>query len=418
MLTRLLKAATWPIIHLGAVLLLVISMPYKSNINSVFLGLVVLIFLFSTPLKQHFRLCFRNKRILAFTFFFLLHVLSVFNSSNLAGATKDIVLKLPFLLLPISMAAFRRTPGRQKLILNAYIFNIFILSVVSFLKTYYTIFHGGLFNFKDVIGYDWAYFAFIMPEAVNVHAPYFSLYIGVALIFICHRLLNNFQAYSLPQKFGWLALSIYFLLFLAVLSSRTAIFATLFTLGIWVGVYLIRRGYTRYLIGFGITLFLILFSFYSYFPYLKKKVENRSGVSTRSYIWQAGSSLVKENILFGVGTGDIKDSLRAAYKKNGFEEGLAHTYNAHNQYLQTAIGLGAVGLIALLLVFFTLIAEALSTQNILLLAFVILFGLCCITESLLSRQHGIILFCFFSSVLPIFANVPKTAPVRYSGILK
>ncbi|WP_190277549.1 O-antigen ligase family protein [Adhaeribacter rhizoryzae] len=316
------------------------------------------------------------------------------------------------------MAAFRWTPSRQKLILNAFIFNILILSVVSFLKTYYKIFNGGLLDFKDVLGYDWAYFAFIMPEAVNVHAPYFSLYIGVALLFICRQLLNNFRSYSWHQKFGWLALLVYFLLFLAVLSSRTAIFATLFTLGIWVSIYLIRRGYTRYLIGIGATLLLILFAFYSNFPYLKKKIENRSGVSTRSYIWQAGNSIVKENILFGVGTGDIKDNLRAAYQKIGFEEGLTHTYNAHNQYLQTAIGLGAIGFIALLLIFFTLIAEALSTQNILLLAFVILFGLCCITESLLSRQHGIILFCFFSSILPIFENVPKITPARFSSSLK
>ena len=73
-----------------------------------------------------------------------------------------------------------------------------------------------------------------------------------------------------------------------------------------------------------------------------------NSVSFRLLEWRASLSTVAKSPILGTGTGDGQAALHDYYSTyNTSTTGL--TYNAHNQYLQTTIELGLVGLLLLLI---------------------------------------------------------------------
>lgn len=98
---------------------------------------------------------------------------------------------------------------------------------------------------------------------------------------------------------------------------------------------------------------------------------------------------------FGVGTGDVTPELVKLYKEQGEETAADHQLNSHNQYLQTGVELGWLGLLVML--FSMLPLARIVWQKKLILPGVFLF-LCTFNmlfESFIELQTGITFFCFF-----------------------
>jgi O-antigen ligase len=106
--------------------------------------------------------------------------------------------------------------------------------------------------------------------------------------------------------------------------------------------------------------------------------------------------------ILGTGAGDCEDELLKVYRKNNFEIALKASYNPHNQFLQTLLTLGPIGLFFLLGIFGSMLRRADRNQDFPLFLLVIVFAFSMITESMLERQSGIFLFtvltCFFAAV--------------------
>ena len=66
----------------------------------------------------------------------------------------------------------------------------------------------------------------------------------------------------------------------------------------------------------------------------------------------AQTHLIAEKPLFGYGTSDEKEVLLEAYEQEGFYHFAKKKLNAHNQYLQTGIAVGVVGMLVLMLMLF------------------------------------------------------------------
>ena len=109
--------------------------------------------------------------------------------------------------------------------------------------------------------------------------------------------------------------------------------------------------------------------------------------------------LVNANLITGVGTGDNKDELDELYKERGFKKAEVATLNIHNQFLETSIQLGLIGLMALLALFILPFVKAISNSNILLICFVVINGFFFMFESCLNRQAGVFYFAFVLSLL-------------------
>jgi O-antigen ligase len=81
-------------------------------------------------------------------------------------------------------------------------------------------------------------------------------------------------------------------------------------------------------------------------------------------------------------------------EKNNDRDGYG-AYNTHNQFLQSVLHNGWIGVIVFLLCFVVLIELAVKSKrrNYAFLIIVLLLYAC--IESVLETQYGIVLFCFF-----------------------
>jgi O-antigen ligase len=122
-----------------------------------------------------------------------------------------------------------------------------------------------------------------------------------------------------------------------------------------------------------------------------------NGVALRRALWVCSLDVIKNNPTVGVGTGDGQDELQAAYENRKFI--LASRYNrfnAHNQYLQTLINFGTVGLIVWLLSLGWLFVAFKSNRLLFVILGVLLFAM--LTESMLETNKGCLLMAFLVSV--------------------
>jgi O-antigen ligase len=128
---------------------------------------------------------------------------------------------------------------------------------------------------------------------------------------------------------------------------------------------------------------------------------------THYLIWQNAVSLMKKHLLFGVGAGDVHEELNKEFAKNGFEHGTESSFNAHNQFLNTGVALGFIGLLLFLAVVCYPAWLAFRSREWMYLLLLAVIFLNCLTESILERQAAILLFSFFYCLLAIRHNASE-----------
>ena len=138
------------------------------------------------------------------------------------------------------------------------------------------------------------------------------------------------------------------------------------------------------------------------------------GKSIRLALWTCSMDVIKRNWLFGVGTGDVQDSLQASYENRKFYfASRFNKYNAHNQSIEFWIGNGLPGLFIFIL---CMVLPAVLFHNkpgvleyflFLALAFTI-----SMTETLLNVNKGIIWYSFFNSIFAFVYLNPDVNSAR------
>ena len=112
--------------------------------------------------------------------------------------------------------------------------------------------------------------------------------------------------------------------------------------------------------------------------------------------------IISKHVIFGVGTGDVKDALMESYKEHQDVKILSQKLNAHNQYLQTFISLGIFGLILLLYMLFFPAIRAFRQKDFLFMIFLAIFAVNIMVESMLENQAGVIFYALFNALLFTF----------------
>jgi hypothetical protein len=115
--------------------------------------------------------------------------------------------------------------------------------------------------------------------------------------------------------------------------------------------------------------------------------------------WQAASAIIANNLLFGVGTGDIKNAFADHYEKTGSRLDMQFRHRAHNQYLATTVSFGLFGLFVFL---FSLFYPAIRLRKMLTyryFVFWITLTVSMLVEDTLETQMGVTLFAFFNTLL-------------------
>lgn len=133
--------------------------------------------------------------------------------------------------------------------------------------------------------------------------------------------------------------------------------------------------------------------------YKRGRDYNGHSVVMRWVYWKTAFQIFKENLLFGVGTGDIQDAFNKQYEKENSILTEKFRLRAHNQFITAFVTYGVVGgILFFVFLFYPFIALNLK-DNFLYLAFFLVMVLSMFTEDTLDTQVGLTLYVFFNSLL-------------------
>jgi O-antigen ligase len=151
----------------------------------------------------------------------------VFYSEDKNRATKGILSTLPFISLPLAIIFLTHLSSRQTDILKkVFVFSCFIISIFYFLQTTYrTGLWDGSYKLQTApVGYKSSYIVYHLTYhhlTPSIHAVFFSFYIAIAILII----IFEFQKQTIFSKIFQFFLTIYFSVYLILLTSFTINFA-------------------------------------------------------------------------------------------------------------------------------------------------------------------------------------------------
>lgn len=149
--------------------------------------------------------------------------------------------------------------------------------------------------------------------------------------------------------------------------------------------------------------------------YSKTGQLNGHSLTQRFEYWKAALDIIKNNLFFGVGTGDVPKVFEQEYIKMNSSLSQNWRLRSHNQYLSIAVAFGIIGLLWFIA---TLAAPFLiNTKKIsyLYITFFIIAIISFFTEDTLETQAGVTFFAFLNSYF-LFAKEsdPEVYPVEPS----
>ena len=360
---------------------------------------LVLFFFSAIPNRISFQAFINNlnPKLPAFWFlcFFLFHIIGMSYTQNTAIGWNDIASKLSFLIIPILLAA-TKIKLSLKQICDVFLVGLFFSCIFAFsYASYRSLIHAENNN--------WAYFK-ESYLSFSMHRSYYATYLVFGIIISVRRLFMN-RWYLIPTLF------LVSTLFLTYSKAGILIFMILIIPVIFFGFYNLNRRLFAYSIS--ILIPLLFFCLIMLSPTLKNRFtwminsfnnpslsNNFESNQTRIIMWQASLAVIKDSPIIGHGTGEVNEVLSNYNLKVGNKIHAEKKFNSHNQYLNTTIQLGILGLIPLIVIFYTSLSKSLKTKNIEFSYLIIIIFLTMLFESFLQTQAGIIpvtlLFVLFS----------------------
>ena len=126
---------------------------------------------------------------------------------------------------------------------------------------------------------------------------------------------------------------------------------------------------------------------------------NPSGHSVvqRLEFWKTAVGIIKANLLFGVGTGDVEKAFDTQYEEVNSPLTKEWRLRSHNQFLAIGTAFGIIGLLWFLISLFYPIVSENKIRDYFYMTFFIIAFLSMFTEDTLESQAGVTFFAFFNS---------------------
>lgn len=376
----------------GSLVLVLITLPLPSySINSQSIIFCVLCWLFFNSFPEKVR----NIKSNLFSFFLLsslfwLSLLGLLYTQDFTVGFKNVQKMLPFLVFPLVFSSISITKETKLKLLEYFSYGVIIASLFALTKAFYFKFS----NLGDFFYYE--QFALLLDR----HTTYFALFTVIAIGYFLNYFLQRTWQQSIKQ-----ILAIFFLLgILYLLSVRISIVGLVFC-GFIVLIGNSRGMNNLQKTAMSIAFLVVILGYFT--PNFQNRFNSKtpegitiSDLDTRTIHWKSVLEIIAENnLIFGAGTGDGHLRLYEKYLKNGFETGYLYHYNAHNQFLETTLYQGFIGLGLLMTLFFVLLWKSYLDKNYLEMAIISVFAVFMLTESILVRQSGIVIFAFVISMI-------------------
>lgn len=366
-----------------------VSLPFPSySFNSQALILFVAYWIFYNPFAEKRQLLIQNKiPIMILTSLFWIPLLGVVYTDNYGGAFKDIQLKLPFLLFPLTLLTVPLRLHTRKFVLNSFSIAVVAASLLAIIKV-------GYFKWKGLGNY---FYYQRFSEFLDKHTTYFSLFIVICLLWLLWSIIHKKRNTLLLALIGFVLL--YMIYILSVRISIMALVAGSLLI-VFSSIMSIRR---KAII---LVLIPILLGSLYFTPHFKKRFEPSTTEASelhdfdyRELHWKAVFETIKQNnFVFGNGTRSHRDFLYDRYKEYGLSSAYTEKYNAHNQYLEVLLDFGILGFSALVSLILFLAWKFIKRKDYFALSILLVFLIYMITESIFQRHSGIVIFSYLTAL--------------------
>jgi O-antigen ligase len=335
---------------------------------------------------------------------YLFYVVYFFISPYKDSALFDLEVKLSIMLFPLGFYFTGNYLPERKKLFKAFILGVLFSIFVLFIRACYL-----YFTEQDVKYFTYSDFSFLM------HTSYYSMYVCWALYMLITDLFtaHSKKMFSSNKVYYFLTLLLSVVIFL--LASKTGIIVWLLIMIYAYVLYYLKFRNLWPLITIPVILIVMLVGILSVNNKLfirfketysvlfgDKSANNKfSSTTARTKIWPLAWQLIKENPA-GYGTGAEKEVLKQTYLKNKLHKAYEKQLNAHNQFLQTGLALGLLGMLLLMALFIRFLFLGIKFDEWLLFGFALITSVNFITESMLETQAGVVFFAFFYSLLDAY----------------
>jgi len=353
--------------------------------------------------------------------FFLLQVISLLYTNDMQQGWNNVRIKTGLIITPLAVLVsfYLNADTRKKL------FSHYCLILIA--ATLYCL-YVSFFNFRETHDTSlFFYHALVSP--LNQHAIYFSLLVAVALIFLLESIAK--KEFLIARPFH-IFLIIYLSAFLVLLSSKLVIAFFVFYLVYYFLNLLKKDKINRMAVASMSVLCIIIVTLFftirnpvseRFYEIIKGDIkiitqerfdqgDYFNGLQFRLLQWRFVGEILTENKrwLIGVSPGDAQTVLNYKYiSKNMYtgdpvrgDRGYL-IYNTHNQFLETILQNGIIGLSVFLIICFSLVKIAVHKKSRMTSFIILLLLTWLFTESVFETQYGIIIFTFF----PLFVAAGK-----------
>lgn len=349
--------------------------------------------------KRHF-----FKSLFWYSLPFPLFIICLLWTNDLNNGVSTLEEGLSFIIIPIILFLFKpiKTKFQVGIFIRVYIISSGIFSVIMITYVLYN-FIGSKFanEYSSYMGTVQLRSQFDKIPLLNEHPIYFTLLTGTALLLLFY---NKF-------KKKWLNVFLAFILLSGVLlaSSRGPILALFFVFMVISYLNIKNKAKALALISFFIVSGLLLI----FLTPLKSRIDeilntknlypvgvHHNSFNLRMGIYKCSLELMKNAPLYGFGSGDVQIELDHCYKDSyNTIEYQNKSYNTHNQYFHYWLSFGALGLILILFSYLIFIQNAICFKDQQYGMFLLFFFIAFLTENILNRNTGIVLFTVFNNLL-------------------
>ena len=367
--------------------------PHKFESISVFLlALCSLIYRILTPKK----IIFKKTFFIVSSIYFILF-LSVLFSEDTARGLKKMETTLSLLAFPIIFylllgKSFVDLNRIKLFFLKSYYVSCLIFTSFSFYL--FEIYENSKYVTKDSNFYRIAIFD---NKLIGEHPIYVSIFISIAIIF-------GFSFFDKEKKISFKNSSIvfahcYLITLLLMLMSKGVILSLLM---VFIIKLIKQKSFTK--IHF-FSLTLILTTFFILIPSENnrfkeildlnsyKKLDKNNSTSIRFITYKCGLKSLLNSPIFGYGIGDVQEKMDLCYQDENanFSKKM---YNTHNQYLFIWLSSGIIGFVIFIGILFYYFKKSIEFKDEVMFSILVLYSFTFLFENVLSRQSGVIFFCF------------------------
>jgi len=230
---------------------------------------------------------------------------------------------------------------------------------------------------------------------VNGHMM-FNFYLNISLISIWYIFSNYWKKLSWWKLSLYLPVSVLFLYILFISEGRSGFTEACILLFSFIFIKVWKLKKRRIAITLVILIPLVLLGIFSHHQRMSKK---ELTTEPRLFLWQSALSVIKEKPIFGYGISNAQEEFDVARTKYQTEEFRIWSQSlknkildSHNQYLQTTMEFGIVGLILLLIIYGFPLFLVDKNRRILTFLFVFLCSYHSIFDMFITGQFGTIYF--------------------------